>query len=365
MYTLKSTAEGIEPKARLVARGYEEYNNDIQTDSPTCAHESLRVIISVLANRSWKIHSMDIKTAFLQGENMERNVYIKPPKEAKCNDKIWRLNKCVYGLTDASLSWYKRVKSVLTECGGVMSKVDPSVFYWTDSTGEVCGILACHVDDFIWGGTDKFENEVISKIRSVFKVGKESTETFQFCGIDLFSDGESTYMSQDKYAESLKTIQLNEVRLTEKDSDLTEEEMHSLRSKIGQLLWIAHQSRPDLLFDVISVATNVKRSKIKDILMVNKIIVKAKSLKMSMKFQKLGDCNKLSLTVFSDASLGNMSEGGSQGGFIILLTSETNKCSPIWWNSKKIRRVVRSSLAAETLAMSEGIDTAVYHYFQN
>ena len=248
VYTLKSTAEGIEPKARLVARGYEEYNNDIQTDSPTCAHESLRVIISVLANRSWKIHSMDIKTAFLQGENMERNVYIKPPKEAKCNDKIWRLNKCVYGLTDASLSWYKRVKSVLTECGGVMSKVDPSVFYWTDSTGEVCGILACHVDDFIWGGTDKFENEVISKIRSVFKVGKESTETFQFCGIDLFSDGESTYMSQDKYAESLKTIQLNEVRLTEKDSDLTEEEMHSLRSKIGQLLWIAHQSRPDLRY---------------------------------------------------------------------------------------------------------------------
>ena len=39
--------------------------------------------------------------AFLQGDVISREVYIKPPKEAEASD-FWRLLKCVYGLRDAS-----------------------------------------------------------------------------------------------------------------------------------------------------------------------------------------------------------------------------------------------------------------------
>ena len=35
-------------------------------------------------------------------------------------------------------------------------------------------------------------------------------------------------------------------------------------------------------------------------------------------------------------------------------------CVPVWWNSKKIKRVVRSTLAAETLETIEGVDMALY-----
>jgi transposase InsO family protein len=43
--TLKETADGIKPKARLVARGFEEVETrDLPKDSPTCSTESLRVI---------------------------------------------------------------------------------------------------------------------------------------------------------------------------------------------------------------------------------------------------------------------------------------------------------------------------------
>ena len=38
---------------------------------------------------------MDIKTAFLQGQNIHREVYINPPREADSKG-IWQLNKCVY-----------------------------------------------------------------------------------------------------------------------------------------------------------------------------------------------------------------------------------------------------------------------------
>ena len=35
----------------------------------------------------WKIHSGDVISAFLQGQEINRNVYVKPPQEAK-TDKL-------------------------------------------------------------------------------------------------------------------------------------------------------------------------------------------------------------------------------------------------------------------------------------
>ena len=42
----------------------------------------------------WKINTMDIRTAFLQGNSIERDVYLKPPKEAHTK-KLWKLNTTV------------------------------------------------------------------------------------------------------------------------------------------------------------------------------------------------------------------------------------------------------------------------------
>ncbi len=42
--TYKETLKGFVPKARLVARGFEELEvSELKKDSPTCASESLRV----------------------------------------------------------------------------------------------------------------------------------------------------------------------------------------------------------------------------------------------------------------------------------------------------------------------------------
>ena len=53
-------------------------------------------------------------------------------------------------------------------------------------------------------------------------------------------------------------------------------------------------------------------------------------------------------------------DGNSQEGHLIFLVGDNNKCSLIKWQLKHIKRVVRSSLSAETLALCDAIDDAIF-----
>ena len=67
----------------------------------------------------------------------------------------------------------------------------------------------------------------------------------------------------------------------------------------------------------------------------------------------------LKILCFSDASYANLPKEGSQGGNIIFLTDGT-RSAPLQWSSNRIKRVVRSTLAAETLSLLTCCDSAVY-----
>ena len=80
-------------KVRLYARGFKELHC-FQTDSPTCSREGIRITLATIASHTWQLHSLDIKTALLQGKQIERNFFIPPLKEANTNN-LWHLKKCV------------------------------------------------------------------------------------------------------------------------------------------------------------------------------------------------------------------------------------------------------------------------------
>ncbi len=51
---------------------------------------------------------------------------------------------------------------------------------------------------------------------------------------------------------------------------------------------------------------------------------------------------------------------GAHRGALIGLMGEGGKFSPLCWQSKKIRRVMRCTLAGKTLALSDGIENAIF-----
>ena len=105
MVTEKIVDEVQVVKARFVAKGFQERNkNNLRTDSLTCTKENLRIMFALAATNSWKVKSLDIKSAYLQGKEIERLVYVKPPVQVT-RDKLWRLKKAIYGLNDAARLW--------------------------------------------------------------------------------------------------------------------------------------------------------------------------------------------------------------------------------------------------------------------
>ena len=133
------------------------------------------------------------------------------------------------------------------------------------------------------------------------------------------------------------------------------------RSLVGQINWLSTQSRPDVSYDALELSCNMGNTKVENLIQANKCLKKLSMSESFMSFPNLGDLQKVKLVTLSDASHANLPDGfSSAGGFIIFLVGENGKSCPLAWEAKKIRRVVKSTLAAETLAVSDAVDVAYY-----
>ena len=112
----------------------------------------MKLLITTAMSRGWSIKSSDIKSAFLQGKEIQRDVFIKPQIEAKRGPgKVWKFKKTLYGLVDAARQFYESVRDKLADLGMTQSKADSSLFYKVEN-GEVIGALITHIDDFMHCG---------------------------------------------------------------------------------------------------------------------------------------------------------------------------------------------------------------------
>ena len=342
-------------KARLVVRGYEEDHENIRSDSPTCQKDNIRILLAIAVSKQWIIHSLDIKAAFLQGKNIERELYIQPPKEFRKKSMIWKLNKVVYGLCDASRSWYLKVVEVLLSLGMVMSKFDKAVFIC--GTNNLEGIMMIHVDDILYFGSDKFLQDM-SKFKKAFQISREEKQAFKYLGVVMNQDSHGIIeLEQKDYLQSMKIDLLPKESMENKQRFADEEETRIFRQGIGQLGWITSICKPEASFSYCVLSTVQSKPQISDFVKYAKVVRDLKSSDTWLRISKL-NLKNVQVTVFSDASFGNLSDGGSQLAHIIFVHDDNGNSVPVSWVSKKAKRVCRSTLTAETLAAIEAVDAA-------
>lgn len=346
-------------KARLVVRGFEEEGHN-QVDSPTAAKATLRVFLAVATNEHWKCETIDIKAAFLQGKEIEREVYLRPPAEARVDGYIWKLNKVVYGLDDAARNWFFTVVDDLKKLGCQQSMLDKAMLRWYKDR-KLQGMFLMHVDDFLIAGTNHFMKEVIGPLLEKYKVGKRQDGSFRYVGIDIDQTQGGLVIQQKKYIEEIKIMPISTTRKTDRQAFLNSEETRDFRGVIGQLNWISGQTRPDATFDMLALSTANKHPTVQNVIDANKAVIKVKSREVGVRYHHLGSFEELGLQVFTDAAWANLPDGSSStGGYVIFLTGKDKKSVPLDWSASKIKRTVHSTLAAEALAMLDSVDNAVY-----
>lgn len=164
-----------EIKCRWVVKGFQDPDLDeLERQSPTLSADGLGVALQTIASNKWQMTIADVEGAFLQGdEYSSKGGSIFPA------GSIFELTKCVYGLMDAPLRWWRSITGILKSLGAKQSELDPCIFYWFHE--HVCqGIFAIHVDDILFGGTEVFENIVLKglKQRYPFKHWKRGSADF-------------------------------------------------------------------------------------------------------------------------------------------------------------------------------------------
>ena len=130
-----------------------------------------------------------------------------------------------------------------------------------------------------------------------------------------------------------------------------------LKRAVGQINWVVTQCRPDMAYQNCVLGNSMKSPTVNDACLINKAIRKLKRDTVSLSFH-CGSIDGCTLVVFCDASFASLPNGGSQGAFIVFLIDTNGIYSPLTWQSHRIKRVVKSTIAAECLAAMEAAESA-------
>lgn len=359
VFKLKTHANGSidRYKARLVARGYEQRAGQDyhETFAPVARYDSIRTLIALATQLELKIAQFDIVTAFLNGI-LDEEVYLQPPKGMQVGEnKALKLIKGLYGLKQAPRVWNQRFKSEIEKVGFKCLSTDNCVFKHRRHQIFIC----LYVDDgLILAKEADHLVQVIMHLKKVFNIRVVTQSTF--VGLEIIKTNSGYAITQQAYAKRilerfemldsrpvtsplLTKHKLTEFELTEPDYECP------YREAIGSLLYLAANTRPDILHPVTLLAKYCNNPKLKHWIAIKRIMrYICGTTHYGIKFDKQED---LSVTVYTDADWASDSTNRkSITGTIILIAG-----GPVIFRSSQQSLIAQSTTEAEFIAAAESI----------
>ncbi|GKB05320.1 putative ribonuclease H-like domain-containing protein, partial [Tanacetum coccineum] len=224
----------VRNKARLVAQGYTkkegiDYN---KVFAPVTRIEAIRLFLAYASLMGFIVYQMDFP------------------------DKVYKVEKALYGLHQAPKAWYETLSTYLLENGFRRGTIDKNLFIKKDK-GDIL-LVQVYVDDIIFGSIKKslcveFEQMVHKR----FQMSSMGELTF-FLGLQVKQKDNEIFISQDKYvADILKKFDFATVKAPStliktnkallKDEEAEDVDVYLYRSMIGSLMYLT-ASRPYIMF---------------------------------------------------------------------------------------------------------------------
>src|SRR5215471_12011740 len=272
VFVIKRKADGsIERyKGRLVAKGYAQRPgfDYTETFAPTAKWAALRAILAMAALEDMELESIDISSAFLNGE-LEEEVYMEQPEgfHQGAYDEFLQLLKGIYGLKQAGRIWHKKLDKELQDMGFIKVQCDHSVWVFQRHGTKV--IIPVFVDDMTIASKSKeMIQSVKEELKRRFKLRDLGPTSF-LLGVAIERDrsNRTLRLSQSQYILDLlarynhsdcvpvSTSMDPSCRLSKDQAPSTPEEVEHMKSipyihAVGSLMYLAVSTRPDISYAV-------------------------------------------------------------------------------------------------------------------
>jgi hypothetical protein len=165
-----------------------------ETFAPIARLEAIRILLAFFVAKGFKLHQMDVKSAFLNGV-LEEEVYVRQPpgfESEKYPNRVYKLRKALYGLKQAPRAWYGRLRGFLFERGFEMGKVDQTLFLLRQGSDIL--IVPVYVDDIVFGGSS---NSLVARFADDMSREFEMSmmgELQFFLGLQIKQSNKGTFM---------------------------------------------------------------------------------------------------------------------------------------------------------------------------
>lgn len=355
VFTRKTVGSKFVYKARLVARGFMLTNHELKdVYSPVPKLEVVRTFLSIVVSCNLTFRQLDFVTAFLNG-HLDEEVYVEIPvgvnSGAGDRNRVWKLNRALYGLDNASKVWNDTLESFfvhvgfspLKSCPCIYSNVDNSVF------------VLVYVDDLLIASTDDVPiKKLINQIDSNFNI-KVMEVPSKFLGIVIERSEQRMLLHQRPYIEAVierfglsnanpvKTPMEFGLRVIVKEEDV--DRSLPYREIVGCLNYIAQGTRPDVMF-AVNVLSRYQNTPTKELFAMAKRVLRylLGTLDLCLVYSiKAG--NVISCYVDSDWA-SDVNDRISTSGVLVYVHG-----NPVVWRTKKQSSLAVSSSEAEYVAM--------------
>jgi hypothetical protein len=222
--------------------------------------EAIRILLAFFVAKGFKLHQMDVKSAFLNGV-LEEEVSVRQPlgfESEKYPHRVYKLRKALYGLKETPRAWYGRLRGFLFERGFEMGKVDQTFFLLRK--GRDILIVQVYVDDIVFcGSSNSLVAWFAEDMSREFEMSMMGELQF-FLGLQIKQSKEGTFVHQAKYTKDIvwkfkmedsKAMMTPMSTTTALDADEEGEhvDQKEYRSMIRSLLYLM-ATRTDIQFSV-------------------------------------------------------------------------------------------------------------------
>jgi len=354
-------------KARLCPHGNRDQERGrIRSDASNATFDITRLTLSIAAIALFSIGCVDIKGTYLQSGPIQRDLYVRPPREWKGpRGVLWKLLKLPYGICEAGRQWAKTIEQWLVEQANFHRVYGVSQLYVRRGPEEeICLLLAKLTDDMLIAGNDRDIREFIAQIGHRFETRKSIIGSeISFNGCTITQSDSHTVLSMESYFASIRKINVSKGGLAQKREKATATEIAAYRRLAGELIWLGCGALPQPLVVGYLMQQHVSSLEVEHIHQANRSLRELRNLRPVVTFRRpIAPISSVEVVTFSDAAF-NISPGHLYGqtGFGSGIRLRSTKGDPstfhmIDWGSNKQRWVRYSSYDAEILACTDADD---------